>query len=69
MASLITRDEEDQILAKREDVLKDRKLLETIADRTGSYIDLEVGRGMKPLVNRLGACNKTSCEACDRLGV
>lgn len=40
--SLVTKEESDLILAKREDVVKNRALLQAIADRTGVYIDLEV---------------------------
>ncbi|GFR43756.1 hypothetical protein Agub_g4868 [Astrephomene gubernaculifera] len=42
IGSLITKEESDLILAKREEILRDRALLEAIADRTGVYIDLEV---------------------------
>ncbi|GLC37767.1 hypothetical protein PLESTF_001516600 [Pleodorina starrii] len=42
IGSLITKEESDLILAKREDVLYDRALMEAIAGRTGMYIDLEV---------------------------
>ncbi|PNW75294.1 hypothetical protein CHLRE_12g521050v5 [Chlamydomonas reinhardtii] len=42
IGSLVTKEESDLILAKREDVVKNRALLQAIADRTGVYIDLEV---------------------------
>ncbi|KAG2439219.1 hypothetical protein HXX76_004581 [Chlamydomonas incerta] len=42
IGSLVTKEENDLILALREDALKDRALLQAIADRTGTYIDLEV---------------------------
>lgn len=40
--SLISKEENDAILARKEEVLKDQALLEAIADRTGVYIDHEV---------------------------
>ncbi|KAG2499037.1 hypothetical protein HYH03_003222 [Edaphochlamys debaryana] len=42
IGGLITKEESDLILARKEEVLKDRKLLEDIAERSGVYIDLEV---------------------------
>lgn len=42
IGSLISKEENDAILARKEEVLKDQALLEAIADRTGVYIDHEV---------------------------
>ncbi|KAG2453596.1 hypothetical protein HYH02_001814 [Chlamydomonas schloesseri] len=42
IGSLVTKEESDRILSEREGVLQDRALLQSIADRTGVYIDMEV---------------------------
>jgi hypothetical protein len=42
LCSVVTKEEGERILAEREDVLRDRPLLQAIADRTGIYIPLEV---------------------------
>ncbi|KXZ52852.1 hypothetical protein GPECTOR_8g234 [Gonium pectorale] len=42
IGSLITKEESEDILERKEAFLSDRKLLQAIADRTGVYIDLEV---------------------------
>ncbi|PNH04806.1 hypothetical protein TSOC_008931 [Tetrabaena socialis] len=42
IGSLVTQQESEAIVARREEVLADKPMLEAIASRTGMYIDLEV---------------------------